>query len=67
MNELMNFCKRNYPKEISAQRFYQEFKKIDITNKGLILNNFGSDFRSKILAIDKNTKKMASFLRIYFK
>ena len=67
MNELMSFCKRNYPKEISAQRFYQEFKKIDITNKGLILNNFGSDFRSKILAIDKNTKKMASFLRIYFK
>ena len=67
MNEIMNFCKRNYPKEVSDQRFYQEFKKIDITDKNLIFNNFGSDFRSKILSIDNNTKKMASFLRSYFK
>lgn len=67
MNEIMNFCKRNYPKEVSAQRFYQVFKGIDITDKNLILNNFGPDFKSKILSIDKNNKKMASFLRSYFK
>jgi hypothetical protein len=62
--EIEAFAKNKYP-AISTQAFYKEITQIDITNKFLIRNRFGKDYKKKIVEISNNDAQVIEHLKGY--
>jgi hypothetical protein len=64
-SKIEDFAKERY-EGVSPQMFYRSFKDvIDITNKTMIANSFGKDYKKKIIAISKDDAKIINHLKSY--